>query len=184
MPASYCGLFGLRPTHGRIPLSGARPLAPSYDTVGWFARDAPLLRKTGEVLLSRFDAAGRQKLPGSCGCGATPRWLVGRDAFELADPEAARAIYDVLSGGAGAGEGAGKEGVKEGVAALLGAPREVEVGRVEGEEGLSGFAAWMGAFRVTQVGGSNGWKGVREGGLVWWEQPMDGAMQVDDNGRV
>ena len=34
IPASYCGLFGFRPTHGRIPLEGARPLAPSFDTVG------------------------------------------------------------------------------------------------------------------------------------------------------
>ena len=39
-PASYCGLFGLRPTHGHIDISGCMPLAPSYDTVGWFARDA------------------------------------------------------------------------------------------------------------------------------------------------
>lgn len=35
IPASYCGLFGLRPTHGRINIEGARPLAPSFDSVGW-----------------------------------------------------------------------------------------------------------------------------------------------------
>ena len=40
IPASYCGIFGLRPTHGRLPLDGVMPLAPSFDTLGWFARDA------------------------------------------------------------------------------------------------------------------------------------------------
>lgn len=51
LPASYCGLWGLRPTHGAIPLAGAVPLAPSYDTVGWFARDARGLAEAGAVLL-------------------------------------------------------------------------------------------------------------------------------------
>jgi amidase len=52
IPASYCGLFGIRPTHGAISLAGARPLAPSFDTCGWFARSASVLAGVGEVLLS------------------------------------------------------------------------------------------------------------------------------------
>ncbi len=51
IPASYCGLFGIRPSHGAISLAGACPLAPSLDTVGWFARDAALLSRVGSVLL-------------------------------------------------------------------------------------------------------------------------------------
>ena len=39
VPAAFCGLYGLRPTHGRIDASGVAPMAPSYDTVGFFARD-------------------------------------------------------------------------------------------------------------------------------------------------
>lgn len=35
IPASYVGSLGMRPTHGRISLAGGRPLAPSFDTVGW-----------------------------------------------------------------------------------------------------------------------------------------------------
>ena len=51
VPASYCGLFGLRPTHDRVSRAGVMPLAPSFDTVGWFARDAASLERVGRVLL-------------------------------------------------------------------------------------------------------------------------------------
>ena len=50
VPASFCGLFGLRPTHGRIPLHGMLPSAPDYDTVGWFARDIDVFARVGEIL--------------------------------------------------------------------------------------------------------------------------------------
>jgi amidase len=50
-PASFCGLIGLRTTHGRISLEGAMPLAPSLDTFGWFARDTATYDKVGAVLL-------------------------------------------------------------------------------------------------------------------------------------
>ncbi|MDT4854077.1 2-amino-5-chloromuconic acid deaminase [compost metagenome] len=50
-PASFCGLVGLRTTHGRIPLEGIMPLAPSLDTIGWFARDIDLYEKVGQILL-------------------------------------------------------------------------------------------------------------------------------------
>jgi amidase len=45
VPASFCGLYGFRPSHGRISLTAACPLAPSLDTVGWFTRDAALLQE-------------------------------------------------------------------------------------------------------------------------------------------
>jgi amidase len=51
IPASYCGLFGIRPSWGAVNLTGACGLGPSYDTAGWFARSAGLLRAVGEVLL-------------------------------------------------------------------------------------------------------------------------------------
>lgn len=52
VPASFCGIFGLRPTHGRLSSHGIFPLAPSFDTAGWFARDPNLLRRVGSVLLA------------------------------------------------------------------------------------------------------------------------------------
>jgi len=58
IPASYCGLFGIRPSWGAISLAGACALSPPYDTPGWFARDAATLRRVGEVLLpAQADAA-------------------------------------------------------------------------------------------------------------------------------
>ena len=51
VPASYCGLYGFRPTHGAIPLDGCAPFAPSFDCVGWMTRDASTLLRVGEVLL-------------------------------------------------------------------------------------------------------------------------------------
>ena len=72
VPASFCGLYGLRPTHGRIPLDGILLQAPSYDTIGWFARDADLFARIGAVLL-------HSDIPQS-----RPRHLViAEDAFEI-----------------------------------------------------------------------------------------------------
>ncbi|ODS00576.1 hypothetical protein AUC68_15150 [Methyloceanibacter methanicus] len=51
VPASFCGLYGLRPSHGRIDLTGVTPMAPSFDTVGLLARDAGLFRTVGRTLL-------------------------------------------------------------------------------------------------------------------------------------
>jgi amidase len=51
-PASHTGLFGLRPTHGRIDMAGSHPLAPSLDAPGWFARDVDVFSRVSEVVLS------------------------------------------------------------------------------------------------------------------------------------
>jgi len=53
VPASYCGIFGARPSHGATDLGGCMPLAPSFDTVGWFTTDAALLEKLGAVILGQ-----------------------------------------------------------------------------------------------------------------------------------
>ncbi|KMZ56987.1 Amidase 1 [Zostera marina] len=51
VPASYCGIFGIRPSHGVISTSGVIPMAQTFDTVGWFARDPKIMNKVGHVLL-------------------------------------------------------------------------------------------------------------------------------------
>lgn len=76
VPASFCGLWGLRPTHGSIPLDGVMSLAPSYDTVGWFARDGAMLGRAGAALLPADK-------PGP----AFKRLLLAEDAWALAWPD-------------------------------------------------------------------------------------------------
>lgn len=84
-PASFCGIYGLRPTHGRISLEGAAPLAKSFDTAGWFARDAEVMARVGSVLLEEdADAALPRRL------------LIGEDAFDLAGPRASAALKPAL----------------------------------------------------------------------------------------
>jgi amidase len=56
-PASFCGLIGLRTSHGRISLEGAMKLAASLDTFGWFARDMETYEAVGKLLLGK-DAEG------------------------------------------------------------------------------------------------------------------------------
>ena len=82
IPASFCGIFGIRPSHGRLSLAGVVGQAPSFDTVGWFAREADLLARVGEVLLG----AGLRGAP-------RPRHLiVATDAFAIAEPATASAL--------------------------------------------------------------------------------------------
>jgi amidase len=85
VPANNCGLYGIRPTHGRIVLDGVVPFAPSFDTVGWFARDAVLLRRVGQVLS-----------PPSNLNPTSGRLLVLDDAFALADDEVREALQPLL----------------------------------------------------------------------------------------
>jgi amidase len=51
VPAAFNGLYGLRPTHNRVDLSGAQAMAPSFDVPGWFAGSPGVFRNVGAVLL-------------------------------------------------------------------------------------------------------------------------------------
>ena len=72
LPASYCGIYGIRTTHGLVPADGVVDLAKSFDTVGWFARDAAMMLRVGEVLLP----SARDFVP--------KRLLIAEDAFAFA----------------------------------------------------------------------------------------------------
>ena len=85
-PASFCGLYGLRPTHGRVPVDGMEVQSPSFDTCGWFAADAETFARAGEVLL-------QAPLPATRPAGV----VVATDAFALADPETAAALEPMVA---------------------------------------------------------------------------------------
>ncbi len=63
IPAACCGVAGLKTTHGRIPMAGVWPLAPSLDTVGPLARDVAGLVTAMQLLEPGF-TVGR---PGTIG---------------------------------------------------------------------------------------------------------------------
>ena len=86
-PASFCGLWGIRPTHGRVSLEGCMELAASFDTAGLFARDGETLQRAAAVLLGSDDAEAP----------AEPRWLTPADMVARLGPEQ-RAIYDAALG--------------------------------------------------------------------------------------
>jgi amidase len=85
VPASFCGLYGIRPTHGRLDLRGMLPQAPSSDTTGWLARDAATFARVSAVLLD-------EPIP-----TALPTTLVVlADAFGFADPDTAAALQPLV----------------------------------------------------------------------------------------
>ncbi len=53
VPASYNGLYGLRPTHGRIAMDNMVPLAPRFDTVGWFCISLDNMQKVAQCLFAQ-----------------------------------------------------------------------------------------------------------------------------------
>lgn len=80
LPASYCGIYGIRTTHGLIPADGIVKLAPSFDTVGWFAREAALMQRIGDMLLPPAPAFVPRRL------------LMATDAFAFVAPAVVEAL--------------------------------------------------------------------------------------------
>ncbi|APE35802.1 hypothetical protein BOX37_19695 [Nocardia mangyaensis] len=52
VPGAYQGLWGIRTTHTALDTTGLLPLAPSFDAIGWLARDAATLAAVAAVLLT------------------------------------------------------------------------------------------------------------------------------------
>ncbi len=86
VPASFCGLYGLRPTHGRIDLAGAMAMAPSFDTAGFFANAPGVTRRVGQVLLD-----------GAAAAVPVTALIVAEDAFAQADAPVAALGRDFLA---------------------------------------------------------------------------------------
>jgi amidase len=86
VPASFTGLYGLRPSHGRISLDGVTAMAPSYDTVGFLARDAARFRTVGQVLLDGEKVETPVK-----------RLILPEDVFGYAETSVDAAIWRVFS---------------------------------------------------------------------------------------
>ncbi len=127
VPASFCGIYGLRPSHGRVPLAGVLPLAPSLDTCGWFARNPGTMKRVGEVMLDWQDPP------------AAGRFLVATDAFGVVDPALRDALAPAL----------------QRVAELLGPPQEIAAGDLHGINDLTDWARVMQVFRGSEAAASH-----------------------------
>lgn len=135
-PASFCGIWGLRPTHGRLPLDGVMPLAPSLDTVGFFARDAATLGRVGKVLFGR-----RELFSPLEGGESQPSRLMRFPALEALVLPEAQSEYRRLAGIA--------EGVL-GAASQEALPFDTEAlywcfRRIQGFEAWAAHGAWLSA---------------------------------------
>ena len=86
VPASFTGLYGLRPTHGRISVEGLMTQSPSFDTVGLFARSPDVFEAVGRVLLAEH-----------AGPVMPERLLIATDALATADPAVAEALAPVIA---------------------------------------------------------------------------------------
>jgi amidase len=124
-PAGFCGIYGMRPTHGRISLQGACALAKSFDTAGWFARDAALLERVGQVLLG----AEPPPVPGEL--------LLAQDAMAMLDDAAVAALQPALAC----------------ITAAIAAPRTVKVSAEGLPQWFQAFRVLQGAEIHAQLGG-------------------------------
>ena len=85
VPASFNGIYGLRPTHERIEHSGVADMAPSFDVPGWFAATPGVFRKVGAVLLDNRGVAAQIN-----------RVVVLEDAFAQAEEPVADLLRTLL----------------------------------------------------------------------------------------
>lgn len=124
LPAALCGLFGIRPTFGRVSTEGMVPLSPSLDTVGWFAREPELFQKIGRVLLK---PAPMHSPPTTL--------LMAEDAFELASSRVVHALQRAV----------------EVIGARVGAVKAVRVGNTDPGFGLDWFWFHVWSVQVREV---------------------------------
>ncbi|MCR2805688.1 amidase [Paenibacillus soyae] len=97
VPASYCGVYGMRPTYGRITMQGIVPLAPAVDTAGWMADSLSTLAKTANALMPD----GGQEHAKAAPIQTVKRLIWPSDMWALLDREvksSAGAVLDKLRG--------------------------------------------------------------------------------------
>lgn len=91
VPGALCGIYGIRPSHGRVNPAGAMSMAPSFDSIGWFAATPGVFARIGPVLLG---GKGRR--------ATVKRVALATDAWAQADAAVAEALRAFLGRAASA----------------------------------------------------------------------------------
>ena len=73
-PAAFCGVFGLKPTHGVVPLDGVQPLTPFLDTIGYMARSIADLQAFFGLVAQSQGYNGGDRRPLRIGLYQPPGW--------------------------------------------------------------------------------------------------------------
>jgi amidase len=123
IPASYCGLWGMRPTFGIASLAGVMPFSPSFDTVGILARTADVLERAMGVLLGAESPTS-----------APPANVyIIEEPFALADGEVREALQGPL------------DRVRQ---TFRGAVRKTSLQKLLGEDHVIDLSTWLNTFRT------------------------------------
>jgi Asp-tRNA(Asn)/Glu-tRNA(Gln) amidotransferase A subunit family amidase len=97
-PAAFCGVVGFKPSYGRIPVEGAIPMAPSFDTVGFFTQNVSGALLAAPVLIPDWRVLPPHRSPVlGVPKGLFMSWTLedGRHNFELQVDQLVRAGYDI-----------------------------------------------------------------------------------------
>jgi amidase len=125
VPASNCGIYGIRPSHGIISVAGVNPFAPTFDTVGVLAGTWNVFEKASSVLI---------------GCDIPENIEIGtihlvKESFEISDPVVKAAMAEPL------------RGLNEG---FPGKVKRTSLRTVVGEKHEKDLNSWYQIYRVVQ----------------------------------
>jgi amidase len=127
VPASNCGIWGWRPTHGLVSVAGVMPFSPTLDTVGLLARNSDVLLRAAAVLLAGEPPPREATSPANV-------YLLS-EAFALADAEVRQALDPPI----------------DRLRRILGSRvRETSLGKLLDDAEAADLATWLDTYRVLQ----------------------------------
>jgi amidase len=147
VPASNCGIWGWRPTHGIVSVAGVCPLSISFDTVGVLASSSEILERAALALLS---------VPACLNPQPKSIYLV-REAFDLCDEEVIRSLQDPI----------------QKLRAWYGnSIREISIREIDREKKANQLENWYEIYKVLQR--AEAWNSL--GAWIESEKPEMGSM--------
>lgn len=123
VPASNCGIWGWRSSHGLISVAGVNPFSPTFDTVSFFASEFSVLKEVGKTFYSSLGTNTSNK----------PRIYVIKEAWELADQAVCASLQESV------------EALKK-----IGDLNEISIREIDKESNLDGMSNWLKTYNSVQ----------------------------------